>query len=200
MILALRNGLLEAAVCAGHTERVIAFLKNPSLRAADIHKAIQKAYTVNNAEIARLLLADSRLIKEPYQLRNVRKHAIGNASPELARVLLASPNVRFKHLKNNILYAALSPFGAELGNWYSRCNLGTLQLLLADPRFTLDQEFCRDLCVAVTHILDEGQWEEYGEPVGIPWFHGGNFVSYTNFEKLERILRADERFAPFIYR
>lgn len=91
-ILALRNGLFTAAVSVGHTERVDAFLKNPSLTTSDIHTAIQKAYAKNNVGMARLLLADSRLVKEPLSLRNC---AIDKASPEIARVLLASPNVRW---------------------------------------------------------------------------------------------------------
>ena len=195
-ILALQHGLLAAAVSVGHAERVLTFLTNPSLRAGDIHTAIQKAYAKNNVEMVRILLADSRLEKEPVPLRNC---AIGKASPELARVLLTSPNVRFNPTKNNILYAAFTPFGAILENWYSRCNMGTLRLLLADPRFTLDQEFCRNICGAVTDILEDGMWYERGELIDIPGFYDrdGNYMSYTNYEELARILRTDTRFAQF---
>ena len=195
-ILALRNGLLMAAVHVGHFERVATFLKNPRVRSVDIHKVLQKVCDNNILGMVKVLLADNRLSKDPLRLR---RHAIGQYSPGLAELLLASPSVKIAPSKRDILYAAFAPCGRKESGRIS--DLRTMQFLLADPRYaSLKPDFYQRFCQCIEGILEYDQWKENGEFVNIPWFYDGKYVSYTNYEELYNILKKDKRFAPYIIR
>lgn len=197
--LAQRNGLLVAATALGHVERVRTFLKNPRLRATDIHKAVQKACEKNLVNMTLLLLEDNRLEKEPFQLQ---KRTIGQFSPDLAYILLASSRIRFVPNRRDILYAAFAPYEDPIPDARIHVHdLPTFEMLLKDDSYNsvLKPSFCQEFCHCVESIEADGNWQIFGEPVTIPWFKDGNFVSFTDFGALCNILRKDARFAPFMY-
>ena len=185
--LAVKNGLLKAAVVKRHMARVKEMLRDKRLTTDDLANAFSLALHNKDFAMIHLLSADDRF--DPTRYR------VGKYEASVARWFLQNP--RFPPPKqNDVIRAAFGPHGGGMHDGHILWNdLSTLKAVLSDARLDLGDKFCRDLCETVCAILVDNSWETEGSPCPLPFFKKHlNYVCFTNMRRLAWILLFHPRF------